>query len=60
MGCGDSCRVLPGKRCLDWDLPDPAGQPIETVRPIVDDVDGRVQPLLDELTHPSRTRNGAL
>ena len=52
MGCGDTCPVYPGKRYLDWDLPDPAGQPIEAVRPIVDDIDRRVQALLDELTRP--------
>jgi arsenate reductase (thioredoxin) len=50
MGCGDSCPVYPGKRYLDWDLEDPAGKPIETVRPIVDEIDGRVQSLLVELT----------
>ena len=52
MGCGDTCPVYPGKRYLDWDLPDPAGQPVETVRPIVADIDRRVQSLLDELTNP--------
>jgi len=49
MGCGDACPVYPGKRYLDWDLPDPAGQPIERVRPIVDDIDRRVRALLAEL-----------
>jgi protein-tyrosine-phosphatase len=49
MGCGDTCRYYPGKRYVDWDLPDPAGQPIEAVRPIVDDIDRRVQNLLAEL-----------
>jgi arsenate reductase (thioredoxin) len=53
MGCGDTCPVSPGKRCLDWDLPDPAGQPVEAVRQIVDDIDQRVQALLDELTNPN-------
>jgi arsenate reductase (thioredoxin) len=52
MGCGDTCPVYPGRRYLDWHLPDPAGQPIEAVRPIVDDIDRRVQTLLDELTRP--------
>ncbi len=51
MGCGDTCPVYPGKRYLNWDLPDPAGQPVEMVRPIVDDIDQRVQSLLDELTY---------
>ncbi len=50
MGCGDSCPVYPGKRYLDWDLPDPAGQPIERVRPLIDDIDRRVRALLAELT----------
>jgi arsenate reductase len=49
MGCGDSCPVYPGKRYVDWDLDDPAGLPIERVRPIVDQIDERVQSLLREL-----------
>jgi protein-tyrosine-phosphatase len=49
MGCGDTCPVYPGKRYLDWDLPDPAGLPSDAVRPIVDDIDIRVQDLLSEL-----------
>jgi protein-tyrosine-phosphatase len=49
MGCGDACPVYPGKRYLDWELDDPAGQPIEVVRPIVDEIDRRVQALLSEL-----------
>jgi arsenate reductase (thioredoxin) len=51
MGCGDTCPVFPGKRYLDWELPDPAGMPIEDVRPIVDEIDKRVRELLGELTH---------
>lgn len=55
MGCGDACPVYPGKRYLDWDLTDPAGLPLEAVRPIRDDIDRRVRDLLVELTHqPSR------
>ncbi len=54
MGCGDECPFYPGKRYLDWELEDPAGQPIERVRPIVDDIDRRVRSLLAELI-PSRT-----
>jgi protein-tyrosine-phosphatase len=46
MGCGDACPVFPGKRYLDWDLPDPSGQPIEDVRAIRDEIDRRVQALL--------------
>jgi protein-tyrosine-phosphatase len=49
MGCGDACPVYPGKRYLDWELTDPAGLPVDQVRPIVDDIDQRVQTLLAEL-----------
>ena len=49
MGCGDACPVHPGKRYLDWDVADPAGRPVEEVRPIVDDVDRRARALLAEL-----------
>ncbi len=49
MGCGDTCPVYPGKRYLDWNLDDPAGKPVEVVRPIVDEIDRRVRVLLDDL-----------
>ena len=49
MGCGDACPVYPGKRYLDWDLPDPAGLSVEQVRPIRDDIRHRVEQLLAEL-----------
>ncbi|WP_037358993.1 arsenate reductase ArsC [Amycolatopsis orientalis] len=49
MGCGDACPVFPGKRYLDWQLDDPAGLPIEQVRPIRDEIDRRVRALLAEL-----------
>ncbi|SDM52453.1 arsenate reductase ArsC [Allokutzneria albata] len=49
MGCGDACPVFPGKRYLDWQLEDPAGKPVEQVRPIRDEIDRRVQRLLAEL-----------
>ena len=49
MGCGDACPVFPGKRYLDWELPDPAGLPVERVRPIRDEIDRRVRTLLHEL-----------
>jgi len=49
MGCGDTCPVFPGKRYLDWDIPDPAGLPLEQVRPIRDEIDRRVRALADEL-----------
>ena len=50
MGCGDACPVFPGVRYLDWDLPDPAGRPIEEVRAIRDDIDRRVAALVADLT----------
>ncbi len=49
MGCGDACRIYPGKRYLDWDVPDPMGQPLTVVRLIRDEIDRRVRGLLDEL-----------
>jgi arsenate reductase len=49
MGCGETCPVFPGKRYEDWPVDDPAGQDRETVRRIVDDVDGRVQQLVASL-----------
>jgi protein-tyrosine-phosphatase len=52
MGCGDACPVYPGKRYLDWELPDPAGLPVEEVRPIVDDIDVQVRDLLAHLAAP--------
>jgi arsenate reductase len=49
MGCGDACPVLPGTTYRDWALPDPAGKGVESVRPIRDDIRGRVQALVAEL-----------
>ncbi|MDX6652704.1 MAG: hypothetical protein QOJ38_1485 [Solirubrobacterales bacterium] len=49
MGCGDACPIFPGKRYEDWELEDPAGQDIDTVRRIRDEIDGRVRRLIDEL-----------
>ncbi|MCT2546807.1 arsenate reductase ArsC [Streptomyces atratus] len=49
MGCGDTCPVFPGKRYLDWQLDDPAGQGVEAVRPIRDEIERRVRGLLTEL-----------
>jgi arsenate reductase len=46
MGCGDECPYIPGKRYIDWDLPDPKGQPIETVRETRDEIARRVEALL--------------
>jgi protein-tyrosine-phosphatase len=49
MGCGDACPIFPGKRYIDWDLPDPSGMPIEDIRPIRDRIDELVRELLDSL-----------
>jgi protein-tyrosine-phosphatase len=49
MGCGDACPIFPGKRYEDWELEDPAGKGVESVRPIRDDIRARVLALLDEL-----------
>src|SRR5262249_3642043 len=53
MGCGDACPVFPGKRYLDWALPDPAGLTVEQVRPIRDEIAARVTALLAELGVPA-------
>ena len=53
MGCGDACPIFPGKRYLDWELTDPAGKGIDEVRPIRDEIDGRVRGLLRELVPAS-------
>ncbi|MBR7828707.1 arsenate reductase ArsC [Actinospica sp. MGRD01-02] len=52
MGCGDACPVFPGKRYLDWELPDPNGLSVEEVRPIRDAIELRVRGLLRELDVP--------
>ena len=49
MGCGDACPIYPGKRYEDWALDDPAGQDLDTVRQIRDDLDGRIRVLVGEL-----------
>jgi arsenate reductase (thioredoxin) len=53
MGCGDACPIFPGKRYEDWPLDDPAGQGVEAVRPIRDDIGARVRTLLDQLGVPA-------
>ena len=50
MGCGDECPYIPGKRYVDWDLPDPKGRPIDEVRAIRDDIAARVRDLAAELS----------
>ncbi len=49
MGCGDACPIFPGKRYVDWEVDDPAGKPLEDVRPIRDDIERRVRRLIAEL-----------
>jgi arsenate reductase len=53
MGCGDACPVFPGTRYLDWELDDPAGKGVESVRPIRDDIERRIRGLLAELDVPA-------
>jgi arsenate reductase len=55
MGCGDTCPHFPGVSYRDWELPDPAGQPLATVRAIRDDIAGRVQALITELLPTAMT-----
>ncbi|MFJ8107126.1 phosphotyrosine protein phosphatase [Streptomyces sp. NPDC096132] len=50
MGYGDTCPVFPGKRCLDWRLDDPAGQGVDAVRPIRDEIERRIRDLVSDLT----------
>lgn len=54
MGCGDACPVFPGKTYLDWELSDPAGQGVEAVRPIRDEIRRRIEALIAELDAASR------
>ena len=49
MGCGDACPIYPGKRYEDWELEDPAGKDLESIRRIRDEIEGRVQALLDDI-----------
>jgi arsenate reductase len=52
MGCGDACPFFPGKRYLDWELPDPAGEGVDAIRPIRDEIEQRSRGLLAELQIP--------
>jgi arsenate reductase (thioredoxin) len=54
MGCGDECPYIPGKRYIDWDLPDPKGLPPEQVRAIRDDIAARIRDLVHDLDHRPR------
>jgi arsenate reductase (thioredoxin) len=59
MGCGDACPYIPGKRYLDWDLPDPKGRPADEVRALRDDIDRRVAGLVDELDRVAAQRRAS-
>jgi protein-tyrosine-phosphatase len=54
MGCGDACPYIPGKRYVDWDLPDPAGRPVDEVRALRDDIARRVRELVGDLDRGQR------
>ena len=58
MGCGDTCPIFPGKRYEDWDLDDPAGQNLESVRRIRDDIRGRVEALISDLVPDAEAQPG--
>jgi arsenate reductase (thioredoxin) len=53
MGCGDECPYVPGRRYVDWDLPDPKGQPLDVVRATRDEIAARVEALVAELDQPA-------
>ncbi|WP_432181477.1 arsenate reductase ArsC [Streptomyces sp. NBC_00063] len=55
MGCGDTCPVFPGKRYLDWQLTDPAGQGVDAVRPIRDEIERRIRGLIEEIAPEPRS-----
>ena len=52
MGCGDECPYIPGKRYVDWELPDPKGRPLEEVRVTREEIERRVRELVEELSEP--------
>jgi arsenate reductase len=54
MGCGDACPLFPGKRYEDWELTDPAGQPLHVVRTVRDEIERRVRTLMESLDVPAR------
>jgi len=59
MGCGDACPVYPGKRYIDWELPDPAGKPLDEVRSIRDEIDARVASLVSDLLGARASRTSS-
>ena len=54
MGCGDACPYIPGKRYIDWDLPDPKGQPLERVREVRDQIATQIEALVADLAEPGQ------
>jgi arsenate reductase len=58
MGCGDACPYIPGKRYIDWDLPDPKGLPLDEVRALRDDIARRTEALRTELLDSAGPRRG--
>jgi arsenate reductase (thioredoxin) len=58
MGCGDACPYVPGVRYLDWDVPDPAGRPLDEVRALREQLRGRVEELIAQLTRPAPAARG--
>lgn len=58
MGCGDACPYIPGKRYIDWDLPDPKGRPVDEVRTTRDDISRRVEKLVAELDNRDSSQAG--
>jgi arsenate reductase (thioredoxin) len=59
MGCGDQCPFIPGKRYLDWELPDPKGRPVDEIRRTRDEISRRVDQLVSELDDASGARPGS-
>jgi arsenate reductase (thioredoxin) len=59
MGCGDECPVVPGKRYEDWELPDPAGRPLDEVRAVRDEIAERIRGLVSELDAPGENLDSA-
>lgn len=56
MGCGDACPYIPGKRYVDWELPDPKGRPLDEVRATREDIARRIDELVGELDYATRAR----
>ena len=54
MGCREECPYVPGARIMDWELPDPAGKPIELMRDVRDEIEKKVQTFIGEITSPEQ------